>query len=177
MRPIVEIVDYEHGIFAPVVAQGEHVRQAGLQHGALAPPNLGTLFAEPDHPRRPVKEGIGITSLCGHIDVLITPDAFTDHRMYKRLGGGKPGVWLIGPLHGRTYGVSLVEIEVVAHPDLVAIPDDRRAGKREQDAIGKLLMASVAQHRSESSADASAVKLHVLLRPESLEHERTPFLA
>ena len=45
------------------------------------------------------------------------------------LGRREPGVAVGAPLHRRAHAVAVAEVDVVAHPDLVAVVDDRRAGQ------------------------------------------------
>jgi hypothetical protein len=52
-------------------------------------------------------------------------------------------------------------LEVVAHAELVAVADHRRAGQREHHAVGELLVAPVAEHGREPAADAAVVELHL----------------
>ena len=67
----------------------------------------------------------------------------------------KPGVAVGAPLHRRAHAVAVAEVDVVAHADLVAVVEDRRAGQREQQAVHQLdLAAVVAEQRREAAADA-----------------------
>ena len=67
----------------------------------------------------------------------------------------KPGVAVGAPLHGRAHAVAIAEIDVVAHPDLVAVVEDRRSRQREQQPVQELhLAAVVADQRREPPADA-----------------------
>ena len=59
------------------------------------------------------------------------------------------------PLHGCTHPCTVAEIDVVAHSDLVAVIDDRRAGKGEKQSIQKLDSPAVIVHeRSEAAPNA-----------------------
>ena len=61
--------------------------------------------------------------------------------------------------------------EIVAHADLVAVADHRRARQREHQAVGELEPPAVAaEHRREPAANAAIVELHVLVGTEALEH-------
>ena len=63
--------------------------------------------------------------------------------------------------------------EVVAHADLLAVADDRRAGQGEHQAVRQLQAAPVAaQHRREAAADAAVVQLHARVGPERREDRR-----
>ena len=58
-------------------------------------------------------------------------------------------------MHRRAHAVAIAEIDVVAHADLVAVIDDRRAGKRKQQAVQQLDPPAVVVHqRRQPAADA-----------------------
>ncbi len=57
-------------------------------------------------------------------------------------------------MHGRAHAAAISKIDVVAHSDLVAVVNDRRAGQRKKKAVHELYFSSiVAQKRREPSAD------------------------
>ena len=65
------------------------------------------------------------------------------------------GVAVRRPLHRCAHAVAVAEVDVVAHPDLVAVVQDRRAGQREQQRVEQLDLAPVvAEQRREAPADA-----------------------
>ena len=83
----------------------------------------------------------------------------------------KPRMRLGRPLHRRAGAIAFGQIEIVAHPDLVAVADHRRARQRAHQAVGEFEPAPVAaEHRRQPAADAAVVKLHVLVGAERLEH-------
>jgi hypothetical protein len=53
----------------------------------------------------------------------------------RGIAARKPGVAVAGPLHGSTHTIPIAEIDVVAHADLVAVIQNGRAGKTEQQRI------------------------------------------
>ena len=56
---------------------------------------------------------------------------------------------------GRAHAVAVAEKDVVPHPDLVAVVEDRRSGQREEQAVQELhLAAVVADQRRQAPADA-----------------------
>jgi hypothetical protein len=56
---------------------------------------------------------------------------------------------------GRAHAVAVAEIDVVAHAELVAVIDDRRAGQRHQQRVHQLDLAPVVFHqRRKAPADA-----------------------
>ena len=112
-----------------------------------------------------------VAALLGGVDVLEAVRAAVDHRQDRLLRLGEAAVRLGRPLHRRAGAVALGQLEVVAHAELVAVADHRRAGQREHQAVGELDAAPIAlEHRREAAADAALVELHVLVRPEGVEH-------
>ena len=72
-----------------------------------------------------------------------------------RVGAREPGVAVGAPLHGGAHAVAVAEVDVVAHADLVAVVDDRRAGQGEEEDIDQFDLAPVvAKQGSEAAADA-----------------------
>jgi hypothetical protein len=70
-------------------------------------------------------------------------------------------VALAGPLHRRAGALALVEGQIVAHPDLVAILQHRRARQREEHRECQLQPPPViAEHGRQPSADPPVVELH-----------------
>ena len=73
----------------------------------------------------------------------------------RRIGAREAAVAVGRPLHRRAHAVAVAEMDVVAHADLVAVIDHRRAGHREQQAVHQLDAAAVAlEQRREPAADA-----------------------
>ena len=67
----------------------------------------------------------------------------------------KPALRSRVPLHGRAHAVAVAEIDVVAHADFVAVVEDRRSGKRKEQAVQKFDAAPVVVHqRRQAPADA-----------------------
>ena len=77
------------------------------------------------------------------------------HEQALPVGGREPRIAVGAPLHRRSYPVAVAEVDVVAHPDLVAVVDDRRPGQGEEQAVHQLdPAAAVAQKGSQPAADA-----------------------
>ena len=73
----------------------------------------------------------------------------------RRIGAREAAVAVGRPLHRRAHAVAVAEMDVVAHADLVAVVDHRRAGHREQQAVHQLDAAAVVlQQRRQPAADA-----------------------
>ena len=88
---------------------------------------------------------------------LVAVDRVHDRRQVEPAGvaGGEAGVAVGGPLHRGAHGVAVAEPDVVAHADLVAVVEDRRAGQGQQQGGEQLdLVAVVVQEGGEPAADA-----------------------
>src|SRR5438046_9860354 len=94
------------------------------------------------------------------VDVLVAIGAAADHRQARLLALCEAALRLVRPLHRRARAVALRQTEIVAHADLVAVPDDRRPGQCEQQAVGEFEPPLVAiEPRREAAADAAVVAL------------------
>ena len=111
------------------------------------------------------------------VDVLVAIGTAADHRQGRLLALCKAALRLVRPLHRRARAVALRQAEIVAHADLVAVPDDRRPGQCEQQAVGEFEPPLIAvEHRREAAADAAVVELHLLLWAKGGEHNLSFFL-
>jgi hypothetical protein len=87
------------------------------------------------------------------------------------IGGREPGGRPVGPLHGRADGQAAVDLEVLAHADLLAVEQHRRARERQEQAVDAADPALVTvEHRRQAAPDPAPEQLHVLLRGEGGEH-------
>ena len=76
------------------------------------------------------------------------------------------------PLHWRAGAVALGQIEIVAHPDLIAITDHGCPRQRAHQAVCEFEAPPVAtEHRGEPAPDAPVVELHVPIGTEGSEHD------
>ncbi len=79
-------------------------------------------------------------------------------------------------MHRGAHAVAVAEVDVVAHPDLVAVVDDRGAGQREQQGVEQFdLAAVVAEQRREPAADAE-VDAHLVVAGVGAQHQVAFFL-
>ena len=120
------------------------------------------LLARLDHPPRPVQQGGGVVQLGLDIDPLVPEHRVLNRRQVQlaRGGDGEAGVAVGGPLHRGAYAVAVTEPDVVAHPDLVAVVEHRRAREGEQQGGEQLHPVHVVvEQRRQPAADAD-VGLH-----------------
>ena len=130
---------------------------SGTEKLDRAAPEGLELFAQRDHPAHPPQHRVQVVFLLLHVDGLIVVLVIDNHRQDQplRIGGREARVAIAAPLHRRAHAVAVAEIDVVAHPDLVAVVDDRGAGQRQQQAIHQLDRAAiVAEQRREPAPDA-----------------------
>src|SRR6185503_10856867 len=84
------------------------------------------------------------------------------------------GLWFLRPLHGGPGALTFRKCEIVAHCNLIAVSDHRRARQREHQAVGKLEPAAIAlQHWRKTTADPTVIELHFLVGAERVEHIRS----
>ena len=88
------------------------------------------------------------------IDRLIAVDGIHDHRQIEpcRVATGESAVAVGRPLHRCAHAIAITEVDIVAHSDLVAIVDDRRAGKRHQKRVHELDLPPVVVHQGSQAA-------------------------
>ena len=85
-------------------------------------------FSIGDDAFHPPEEGGGVPLLVFHIDGLVVVLGVDDDRKVEllRVGGGKTGISIRAPLHGRPHAIPVPEIVVITHPDLIAVIDHRQ---------------------------------------------------
>ena len=72
-----------------------------------------------------------------NVERLVLILGIDNHRQVQLLGIGarESSVAIRGPLHRRAHAVAIAKVEIVAHADLVAVIDDRRAWQRQEQRI------------------------------------------
>ena len=133
LRRAREVRDAQHG-FAVVLAQvREHLAVAGLEENERAAAERLEALADLDQAARPVEQRRRVARLRLDVDRLVAVHRVHDRRQVQllRVGAREAGVAVRAPLHRRAHAVAVAEIDVVAHADLVAVVEDRRAGHGE----------------------------------------------
>src|SRR3712207_3490800 len=114
-------------------------------------------LADRDYPLHPSKERTPAAALGLDVHRLVAVDRIHYGREIQGggLGSREAGVAVAGPLHRCAYRVPVAEEDVVAHPDLVAVVDDRGAGHAHEEAVEELYARPVVlHHRGEAPPDA-----------------------
>ena len=145
-----EVADHEHRVASERPRERQHAMVVGLEEfdrpaaeDRGGTPNL-------DQAPRPVQERRRVPLLRLDIDGLIAVHGVRDERQPQALGigGRKAGVEAAVPLHRRAHAVPIAQVDVVAHPDLVAVIQDRAARQRHQQSAHQLDAPSIAFHRA-----------------------------
>ena len=109
-----------------------------------------------DQPLDPVQQRGGRATLRLDIDRLEPVHRIHDRRQIqtRRIRPRKPPVAIERPLHRRAHAVAIAQKDIVPHPDLVAVIEDRRARHRDQKYVEQLDLAAVVLHqRREPASD------------------------
>ena len=152
-----EIVDAEDALVLMLADIGEDLAVVGIEEGEATAAEDTVLLAHRDQPAHPVEQRVGLVLLGLDVDRLVAVDRIHHRRQVERLGIGaaEAAVAVCRPLHRRPHAVAIAEIVVVAHADLVAVVDHRRAGHGEQQGIHQLDLTPVVVHqRRKPAADA-----------------------
>ena len=158
----------------PVAAVGQDRGLARVEQAARAPAELGAFLAPPDHPLDPVQERLRVAALPCDVDVARVLGEWPERLVGRR----EAVVALRSPLHRGAHAHAAFEVQVLGHPDLLAVEEDGRARQRERDAVGETDAVRVAaEHRRQPATQAAPVELVVLLGAERREDLGTLRLA
>src|SRR4051812_42621646 len=172
MRLRREIVETDDRRAPPLVADPEYRMGAGRENLPASPADLRALLAEPDHAGHPAKQRVAVAPLLLDVHELWSVRAL-DERTDDLLRVREAAVLLRRPLHRRPDRRTLLQSNVLAHADLVAVAEHGRARQREHQAVGEPQEARIGEHRGGPAPDATVVEPHRRLRPEAIEDERT----
>ena len=107
-------------------------------------------FTEGQHPPHPPQQGMRVEALRFHVHCFVLVFGVQGDRQIQllRVRARKPRVAIRAPLHRRSHPVAVAQVDIVPHPDLVAVVKHRRAGQRQQQPIQQIYpLAVVAQQR------------------------------
>ncbi len=173
-RLLVQVMDKQHGIVAPVITDHQHGGIARRDHLEIAPADLGHFLAHADDALGTVEHQVGIAPLLCGVDVLVAVRALVDHGRTRLVAFGKSGMRFGRPLHRRARAIALGQIEIVAHAEFVAVPDHRRTRQRAHQAVGEFDAPPVAaEHRRQPPPYAAVVQLHALVGSKGFEYRIT----
>src|SRR5215510_277823 len=125
----VEVVDEQHRVVAPVISHQEDRGLRSPDNGEVTPTHLRDLLSHADDSFGPVQQRIRMPPLNGRVDMLEAIRSAGNDWHVRLIALREAGVWLVRPLHRRARAMTLGELQVVAHAELVAIANARRAGQ------------------------------------------------
>ena len=157
MRRARDVGNAQNRLVAQLAHIGEHRAVGRADEGQrAAAEHLGRL-AHADQPLGPVQQRGERARLRLDVDGGEAVDRVHDAGQVelRRIGAREAAVAVRRPLHRRAHAVAVAEIDVVAHADLVAVIDDRRAGHGHHDRVHQIDLAAVVLHqRRQPPADA-----------------------
>jgi len=136
---------------------GENLAVAGIQEVERAAAEGLVHAPRSDHAAHPVQQRRRAALLGLDVDRSEAVDRVHDRGEVEARGvrARKAAVPVRGPLHRRADAVPIAKEDVVAHADLVAVIDDRRARHGQQQAVHQLdLGAVVFQQRCQPATDS-----------------------
>ncbi len=159
-------VGHAQDAVAVVLAQvGQDLAVARVEQAQRAAAERLVRLADRDHALHPVEKRRRIALLRLDVDRLVAVDRIHDRRQVepRRIGAREAAVAVRRPLHRRAHAVAIAEVDVVAHADLVAVVDDRRARQRQQQAVHQLDLAQVVLEQGCQPAADPEVEPHALV--------------
>ena len=137
LRKARQIHDAENDLVFVASQKGEDLGVVGEQKFNRAARKCFEAFAHRDDPPRPPKQRGQILLLIFDVDRFVVIFGIDDDRQMQllRIRQGKTGVTIGTPLHRRPAAVAIAEVNIIAHADLVAVINDRRAGHRHQHRV------------------------------------------
>ena len=139
------------------IYEGEHLPVPRTEERDRAAAERAVALPQRDEALHPPEHRVRAVLLRLDVDALVVELRIDDDGQIEalRVGAREAGVPIAAPLHRRADAVPVAEVEVVAHPDLVAVVDDRRAREREEQRVHQLEAAPVVpDQRREPPPDA-----------------------
>ena len=161
-----QVRDHEHALAFVLADEREHVRVVAGDELDRAAPEQPVLLALRDEALGPPQQRLRVRLLRLDVDRFVVILGIDDRRQVEllRVRARESAVAVGAPLHRRAHPVAIAEVDVVAHPDLVAVIEDRRAGQREQQRVHQLDLAAHAEQRCQPAADAEVDPRAALVR-------------
>jgi len=132
-----QVRDHEDTLVLVAAQKGEHLGVLRVQELNPAATEHRMTVTKRDETAHPPQQRVRIAVLRLDVDRLVVVLGIDDDREIELLGvgGGEARVAVRAPLHRRSHCVSVAEVEVVAHAELIAVVHDRRPRQREQQTI------------------------------------------
>ena len=151
-----EVGDHEGTVVTERAQEGHHLAVLGVEELDVAAREGRGPAGRSDQAPHPPQERRRIVLLGLDVHGRGVVLRVRDEGQVETLGVRRreAGVPVLVPLHRRPHAVAIAQVDVVAHPDLVAVVDDRRTGKGEQESVHELdPSAVVAEERREPAPD------------------------
>ena len=139
------VVDAQNALAVVLADKCQNVRVVLLDLDVGTAAESAVLLADVHELAHPVQQRIVALHLRVHVDDVEAVLVVADRREVEplRLGLGEPAVAVVRPLHGGAHPVAVLQPDVVAHPDLVTVVEERRARQRQQQRVGQLEAVAV----------------------------------
>ena len=130
LRKAREIGDYQHALVLELPYECQHLAIAGVEKLEAAAAEGAKLLALLDQPFGPPQQRVRVVLLSFDVDRFVVILRIDVDRQIEalRVGARESGVAVRAPLHRRAYAVAVAEKNIIAHPNLVAVIEDGRAG-------------------------------------------------
>ena len=152
-----QVRHHQHPLAFVFAHKGEHLAVVRGDHLHGSPAERTVTAAQGNDPLCPIQQRPA--RLLGlHIQRFVVVLRTDVHRQVHllRVRLRKAGVGVGAPLHGCAHAVAVAEVDVVAHPDLVAVVDHRRPFERKEDGVHQLQAPPVAaQQRRQPPPDTN----------------------
>src|SRR6516225_2998342 len=161
-----EIRDAQDPFISVLSQVGEYLSVGRIKKLDCSAPKDGKKLSQRNHVPHPIQERGRITLLGFHVDRFISPNWIHDDGTIEACGvsGGKAGVAIRIPLHGRTDAIAVTEVNVIAHADFVAVVEDGRAGKGKKQAIEQFNAPAIVVDQGGEAPPDSEVNAHSRVR-------------
>ncbi len=160
------VVHAEHDVVLVGAQHREDLAVGGVQRLVGAEAEHRVLLAQGHEALDPAQQAAGGAQLGLHVHGLEAVDGVHQRRGVEggEVGPAEAAVAVAGPLHRRADAVAVAQVDVVAHGDLVAVVEDRRARQGEEDGVHQLHVGpGPVEQRRQPAPDA-----HVDLHPRVL---------
>ena len=171
LRNLGEVVQRDHPADVRADFVGQHAGAVMLEDPQGAPADLGRDAVPAHEVSDELQQRLRVVALLLHVHVLRrVPVARNRRDQAARRGVREAAVLAVGPLHRRAHRLAARDLGVLAHSDLLAVEQHRRAGQGEQQAVDHADAARIApEHRRQSAGDAPVVDALGLVGRERVE--------
>ena len=157
LQGVREVGHAQHGFVLIAAQVGQHAAVAWVQKAQRAAAERLVALAHAEHAAGPRQQRMLVADLRFHVHRLEAVQRVHDRRQHQcsRVGTREATVAVDRPLHRGAHTIAVAQMDVVAHADLIAVVQHRRAGHGQQQGGHQFDAAAVAlQQRRQAAADA-----------------------